>query len=76
MTARSGPSARIEYRVTWRRASWAASTRNSSQVFATLEAAERFIRARLYGNARPDLSPLTLLELHWREVGEWQGDEP
>lgn len=62
---------RREYRVSWRRASWAASTKSKCRLFGSLEAAERFIRERLYGVDRPELSAVTV-ELSWREVGEWQ----
>lgn len=58
-----------EWRISWRRSGWLATSHTKSRVFARRHAAERFL-ARLTGDGRPDLSPPTI-EVHERLVGPW-----
>jgi hypothetical protein len=59
----------VEWRVQWRRAAWSPTTGTPSRRFARRHDLDRFL-ARLAGD-RPGLSPLTLLRVSWRHVGEW-----
>lgn len=64
---------RFEWRVRWRRASWQRSTATKSRAFAREHDATVFI-ARL--EAAPDHSPVVLLEVSKRTVGDWQPANP
>jgi hypothetical protein len=61
----------VEWRVQWRRAAWSRTTGTPSRRFARVQDLDAFL-ARLNSGDRPDLSPLTLLRVTWRHVGEWQ----
>jgi hypothetical protein len=59
----------LEYRVTWSRDSWAASTWQKSRTFTRRQDALRFL-AKLEGDDRPDLGRVRVRVDH-RPVGEW-----
>lgn len=57
-----------QFKVIYDREGWA---RPRLRYFAKSADAEAFIDATL-GDHRPELAPLTKLELHWRPVGAWE----
>lgn len=61
----------IEYRVTWRRRGWDASTSDQVRIFQRRHAADAFVR-KLRGNGRPDLAPVTNLRLTRRQCEPWR----
>lgn len=63
-------SARYEWRVTWRRIGWRATSDSKSRVFARRHDARRFL-AKLLGDDRPDLSQVEV-HVSRREVGPWE----
>jgi hypothetical protein len=68
----AGEEPAVEWRVEWRRAAWSTATGTPSRRFARRHDLDRFIARRLLADDRPDLSPLSLLRVSWRHVGEWQ----
>lgn len=58
-----------EFRVTWRRASWSATTCSKSRIFAREHDARRFL-AKLHGDGRPDLAA-PVITVARRPVGRW-----
>jgi len=64
------PAEPFEYRVSWRREEWSASTWTKHRTFGRWRDAARFLR-RLLGDGRPDLSGVCELAVHRRRVGAW-----
>lgn len=60
-----------EYRVTWRREEWRPETCDQIRKFDREQDLTKFV-AKLRGEKRPDLSPLTRLEVTRRPVGPWE----
>jgi hypothetical protein len=59
-----------EWRVTYRRSAWKASTGDQARVFKSEHAARRFAMRLLAG--RPDLSPVSRVRISRRQVGPWE----
>jgi hypothetical protein len=59
----------IEYKVTWHRDGWADTTWSKTRTFTRRADAEAF-RAKLEGDARPDLGRVRV-QLHHRQVEAW-----
>ena len=56
--------------MSYRRRAWGPYTTDQTRIFQTAHAAEAYI-AKLEGDGRPDLSPITRIQVHRREVGAW-----
>lgn len=65
----------VEWRVTYRRTGWLPTTEAKSRRFQRRWHAEHFAD-QLYGDGRPDLSPVAYVRITWRRVGPWQELDP
>ena len=56
--------------VTWRRQDWPPERSCNRRMYETYAGAERF--AERLRRGRPGLSPVTVVVIEWRPVGEWR----
>ncbi len=52
-----------QWRVSWRRSTWARTTSAKSRRFDREEEAREFVVEKLWGNDRPELGPFSLVRL-------------